>query len=83
MLRNCVLEGVRRADPATAEALSALPDCLRLVPWGHLFYPEYRDLGLDAAGIERLLAEPLPARAAVSEIFAAEAALCARPASPG
>jgi hypothetical protein len=69
VLLDCVLEGVRRADPLTAEALSATPDCLRLVPWGHLFYPEYRDLGLDAAGIDGLMADPLPNRAKVTEIF--------------
>lgn len=69
VLRNCVLEGVRRADPLMAEALSATPDGLRLVPWGHLFYPEYRDLGLDTAGINSLLADPSPARTTVSEIF--------------
>lgn len=70
VLRKCVFEGVRRADPLTADALSATPDCLRLVPWGHLFYPEYRDLNVDVAGIDRLLAEPSPARETVSEIFA-------------
>lgn len=70
VLRKCVLEGVRRADPLTAESLSATPDCLRLVPWGHLFYPDYRDLGLDAAGMDGLLADRSPARATVSEIFA-------------
>ncbi len=70
VLGKCVLEGVRRADPLTAEALSARPDCLRLVPWGHLFYPEYRDMALDAAGMNGLLADPSPVRATVSEIFA-------------
>lgn len=69
LLFKCVVEGVRRADPATADALSAMPDSLHLVPWGHLFYPEYRDPALDAAGIDGLLAEPVPARAAVSEMF--------------
>lgn len=69
VLQKCVLEGVRRADPATAGSLSALPDWLRLVPWGQLFYREYRDLGLDAAGIDSLLADPSPARATISEIF--------------
>ncbi|MCL4791655.1 MAG: hypothetical protein KJ040_06330 [Gammaproteobacteria bacterium] len=69
VLRKCVIEGVRRADPLAAEALAAAPDCLHLVPWGHLFYPEYRDLNLDAAGIDGLLAEPSPRRATVGEIF--------------
>jgi hypothetical protein len=69
VFRKCVIEGVRRADPPTAGALSAMPDCLRLVPWGHLFYPEYRDLGLDEAGIAGLLADPQPDRTTIGEIF--------------
>lgn len=71
VLLRCVIEGVRRADPLTAEALSATPDCLRLVPWGHLFYPEYRDLGVDAAGIDGLLADPMPLRATIGEVYGA------------
>ena len=70
-LLRCVIEGVRRADPRMAEALSATPDWLRLVPWGHLFYPEYRDPGLDAAGIAGLLADPVPRRATIGEVFGA------------
>jgi hypothetical protein len=59
--------------------LSATPDWLRLVPWGHLFYPEYRDLGLDAAGIDGLMADPVPnARGEVGEIFGAETASLTR-----
>lgn len=69
VLRKCVLEGIRRADPATAGVMAGLPDCLRLVPWGHLFYPEYRNLSLDAAGIDSLLADPAPARTTIGEIF--------------
>jgi hypothetical protein len=71
VLRKCVLEGVRRADAPAAEAIAALPECLRLVPWGHLFYPEYRDPGLDAAGIDGLLADPRPGRATIGELFGA------------
>ncbi|MBM4221933.1 MAG: hypothetical protein FJ170_08305, partial [Gammaproteobacteria bacterium] len=72
VLRKCVIEGVRRADPSTAEAMSALPECLRLVPWGHFCYPEHRDPGLDAAGIDGLLADPSPGRATIGEIFGAK-----------
>lgn len=71
VLRKCVIEGVRRADARSAEAIAAMPECLRLVPWGHLFYPDYRDLGLDAAGIDGLLAEPSPGRTTIREIFGA------------
>ncbi|MCL4780060.1 MAG: hypothetical protein KJ049_07695 [Gammaproteobacteria bacterium] len=71
VLRKCVIEGIRRADAPTAEAISARPECLRLVPWGHLFYPDYRDLGLDAAGIDGLLADPAPGRTTIREIFSA------------
>jgi len=68
-LWRCVLEGVRRADPEVAASLAVDPDCLRLALWGHLLYPEYRDIGLDAAGIEALLANACPGRDSVREAF--------------
>jgi hypothetical protein len=68
-LWRCVLEGVRRADPEVASGLAAAPDCLRLALWGHLLYPEYRDIALDEAGIAALLANPTPGRDSVREVF--------------
>lgn len=69
MLWRCVLEGVRRADAAAAASLAATPDCLRLALWGHLLYPEYRDIALDEAAVTALLAEPAPGRDSIREAF--------------
>ncbi len=69
MLWRCVLEGVRRADPEVAASLAAAPDCLRLALWGHLLYPEYRDIALDEAGTAALLANVTPGRDSVREVF--------------
>ncbi|TFG87840.1 MAG: hypothetical protein E4H19_00720 [Chromatiales bacterium] len=69
ILWRCVLEGVRRADPEAAASLAAAPDCLRLALWGHLLYPEYRDIALDDAGIAALLANAAPGRDSIREAF--------------
>lgn len=69
LLRRCVLEGVRRADPGVAAGLAASPEALRPVLWGHLLYNDYRDVGPDLPAIEALLAaEPLPG--SVRDVFA-------------
>lgn len=52
---RCLVEGVRRADPAAAARLADAPPPLELVSWSHLFYEEYRDIGLDADALRRLL----------------------------
>lgn len=69
MLWRCVLEGVRRADPEAAASLAAAPDCLRLALWGHLLYPEYRDIRLDEAAVSALLADPKPGPDSIPEVF--------------
>ncbi|MEO8443453.1 MAG: hypothetical protein ABI567_00410 [Gammaproteobacteria bacterium] len=74
-LWRCVLEGIRRADPAAASRLAASPDCLRLALWGELFYPEYRDLRLDEPGIAALLADPGPGPDSVREVTELKARL--------
>jgi hypothetical protein len=74
-LWRCLNEGVRRADPAVAESLGAVPDCLRLALWGHLIYPEYRDVRLDEPGIQALLANPAPGPDSIREVFGPRARL--------
>lgn len=69
LLWRCLLEGVRRADPAAAASLAAAPEVLRLAAWGHLFYPEYRDPRLDDAGIAALLADGAPGPGSVREVY--------------
>lgn len=57
-LWRCLLEGARRANPATVPLLAAHPECFELVSWAPLFYRTQRDLALDLPGIERLLRLP-------------------------
>jgi hypothetical protein len=55
VLWRCLLDGVRRADPAVAAQLSVHENDFQLVSWTRLFYSEQRDLNLDLPGVERLL----------------------------
>lgn len=66
---KCLLEGIRRADAGTAASLAATPDCLRLILWGHEFYPEYRDIRPDEPAIAALLTGTQPDRQAIREVY--------------
>lgn len=70
-LRRCILEGVRRADAEVAADIARSPESIRLVSWSHLFYDQYRDIGLDETGIRDVLGDPgtarQPARAGAGE----------------
>lgn len=54
-LLRCLLEGIRRVAPHTAESLAEHSDRFRLVAWAPLFYDTARDVQLDLPGVERLL----------------------------
>jgi hypothetical protein len=54
-LWRCLLDGVRRADRATARRLARHKEDFELIGWTDLFYGEKRDLAVDLPGIERLL----------------------------
>ena len=69
MLGRCLVEGVRRADAGAAAELAAAPESVRLVPWGHLFYAQFRDERLDEPGIAALLADVKPGKDSIREVF--------------
>ncbi len=69
LLWRCLLEGVRRADPEVAAGLAAASESVRLVLWGHLFYPQYRDALSDESGIAALLADVEPGKDSIREVF--------------
>lgn len=69
MLWRCLVEGVRRADAEAAAALAAAPETVRLALWGHLLYSQYRDERLDEPGIAALVADVLPGRDSIREVF--------------
>jgi len=53
-LHDCLVEGIRRAEPVLAAELEGDPAFPRLIPWGHLFYEDYRDFELDREAIHAL-----------------------------
>lgn len=69
VLRECLLAGVARADPAVAAEMAADPDWLQLVAWSRLFYTADRDLAHDRAGIAALLADPAPGRDRIAPVL--------------
>lgn len=54
-LLQCLLEGIRRIDPAVASDLEARKGAFRVISWTYGFYGEHRDISLDQAGIELVL----------------------------
>jgi len=53
-LLRCLLEGLRRIDPAVADDVRQC-DAFRLISWTYDFYGEYRDIALDLGDIEAVL----------------------------
>lgn len=58
MLWRCLLDGVRRADPAWVEPLRREAEIFELAAWSTLFYHEQTSIDPDLPGIERLLRLP-------------------------
>ncbi|MEZ5540676.1 MAG: hypothetical protein R3F42_01380 [Pseudomonadota bacterium] len=53
-LLRCLLHGVRRLDPAVADAIAAT-DCFTLVAWNSLLYDTQRDIAEDRRWVDHLL----------------------------
>jgi hypothetical protein len=54
-LRRCLLEGLRRVDPAVAAELGNSEHSFDVVAWTYDFYREHRDFRLDAPSVDRLI----------------------------
>ncbi len=52
---RCLLEGVRRIDPDTADEMARDEHCFDIVSWTYDFYGTHRDINLDLADIEAVL----------------------------
>ncbi len=52
---RCMLEGIRRIDPAAANEMKRDENCFDIVSWTFDFYGEHRDMDLDLADIEAVL----------------------------
>jgi len=59
-LWECLVEGVRRANPAVARALQSEGDCFQLVSWNRQFYGMDRDIEADRSGIREVLEQTMP-----------------------
>jgi hypothetical protein len=57
-LFRCLLEGVRSVDAETAQAIAASDHSFDIVSWTYDFYREHRDIALDMAAIEAVIANP-------------------------
>jgi hypothetical protein len=53
-LARCLLAGVRRADPAVADAIAAA-DAFDIVSWTYDFYGTHRDFELDRAAVDAVI----------------------------
>jgi pimeloyl-ACP methyl ester carboxylesterase len=53
-LERCLLEGIRRIDPAIASEIDR-QDAFELISWTYDFYGEHRDIALDLDDIEAVL----------------------------
>ena len=54
-LLRCLVEGIRRINPRIADAITE-PEAFHVVSWTYDFYGEHRDIELDLADIDFLLA---------------------------
>ena len=66
-LFRCLLEGVRRADAAVAENIEMTGHSFDLVSWTFDFYGEHRDIGIDRAAIDAVIAQQRPTRDDIRE----------------
>jgi len=57
-LLRCLLAGLRRVDVPVAESIAMIRGGFDIVSWTYDFYREHRDISLDAAAIEAVIANP-------------------------
>jgi hypothetical protein len=66
-LLRCLLAGVRRLDGPVAEAIAMTRGGFDIVSWTYDFYREHRDIGIDAAAIEAVIAQPTATERDIAE----------------
>lgn len=67
LLWRTLLEGVRRADPTTANELSQHLTDLKLIAWNYLYYKETKDINRDLPWIDALLNQHGPTEQDIRE----------------
>ncbi|MGI9272546.1 MAG: alpha/beta hydrolase [Woeseiaceae bacterium] len=56
-LLRCLLAGIERVDKSIADDIAAEPTTFEIVSWTYDFYGEHRDIALDAASIDAVIAQ--------------------------
>ncbi|MEM9172199.1 MAG: alpha/beta hydrolase [Pseudomonadota bacterium] len=67
-LLRCLLASLHRVDRRVAAALEADDSVFVRANWTYAFYQRYRDIGLDADGIDQLIADPAPSETDLQQI---------------
>jgi hypothetical protein len=67
-MRRCLVEGVRRVDPAVADRIRASEHGFDLVAWTWEFYHEHRDIALDAPAIDAVIEQGAATMADIREV---------------
>lgn len=67
LLWRTLVEGVRRADSATAETLQPADEQFHLVSWNYLYYHEYKDITMDIPWIDALINKHAPTEKDIRE----------------
>lgn len=66
-LLRCLMAGLRRIDPAVADAIKASPDSFNIAAWTFDFYGVHRDIGLDRAAIDAVIEQQCASAADLAE----------------
>lgn len=66
-LRRCLVEGLRRLDPAIASNIANAERSFDVVAWTFDFYREHRDFSLDARSIDALIEQLEPGGEDIAE----------------
>lgn len=66
-LLRCLLTGIRRIDAEVAREIESRRGAFDLVSWTYDFYREYRDIGIDAAGIDAVIEQPRASKQDIAE----------------
>ncbi len=69
-LGRCLIEGVRRLDPAVADEIATAERSFDIVSWTYDFYRQHRDIGLDMPSIETVLRQQEATEADIVEATA-------------
>lgn len=66
-LLRCLVAGIRRVDETVADAITSTAGGFDVVSWTYDFYREHRDIGIDTAAIDNVIAQPGATAADIAE----------------